>query len=229
MGMDERMGISILTPSELLGPLNDVERMNAPNKLYVVGDYTLPLPRPRVSVVGTRRASPEGLRAADEIAGFLARNGVIVVSGLAEGIDAAAHWAAIKAGGKTVAVLGTPLNQVYPKKNAELQEIIMRHHCAVSQFKIGSTVHKGNFIVRNRTMALASNASIIVEAGETSGSLRQGWEALRLGRPLFIWHSVFNKTSLAWPMRMLDYGAVRLEDVREVLPTLPPSERILVV
>lgn len=224
-GGDKR--ISILTPERLLGPLNDIEALNAPPELYVAGEYELPLPRPRVSVVGTRRVTPEGLKATNEIARFLARNDITVVSGLAKGVDTAAHWAAINEGGRTVAVLGTPLERAYPAENKPLQDIIASRHCAISQFRNGSTVHKGNFIVRNRTMALVSNASVIVEAGETSGSLRQGWEALRLGRPLFIWHSVFN-TSLDWPTKMLHYGAMKLNKPQEILPYLPPRERILV-
>ena len=81
--------------------------------------------------------------------------------------------------------------------------------------------------MRNRTMALISNASIIVEAGETSGSLHQGWEALRLGRPLFIWKSILNNPSLSWPKKMMGYGALELDDPVQVVDTLPSSKRII--
>lgn len=76
-------------------------------------------------------------------------------------------------------------------------------------------------------MALLSNASIIVEAGEKSGSLHQGWEALRLGRPLFIWKSIMNDRSLTWPKKMLEYGAVELTEPEEVIDVLPSSKGIL--
>ncbi len=221
--------ISTLSPAELLGPLNDVETRHAPPRLYAAGNFTLPLPRPRVALVGSRKASEEGLRVAGDIELTLAKNGVTVVSGLAEGIDTSAHLGAIKAGGRTIAVLGTPLDRVCPSKNAGLQETIMREHCAVSQFKMGSVVQKGNFVQRNLTMALIANASVVVEAGETSGSLRQALEALRLGRPLFIWHSVFTNRSLKWPKKMLDYGAIKLQRADAILPELPTSERVLMV
>ncbi|MDG6899899.1 MAG: DNA-processing protein DprA [Nitrososphaerota archaeon] len=221
--------ISTLTPEELLGPLNDVEARYAPPRLYVAGVVQTPLPRPRVAVVGSRKASGAGLEAATQIARILARNQVVVVSGLAEGIDTAAHRATIEENGYTVAVLGTPLNRVYPAKNFELQDKIMREYCAVSQFLNGHPTQPRDFVIRDRTMALVCNASIIVEAGETSGSLAQGWEALRLGRPLYIWKLVLEKRSLSWPKKMMEYGAVALEDPKDILGFLPPRERIVSV
>jgi DNA processing protein len=218
------------TLEELIGPLNDVEKKYAPKKLHVAGELSIPLPSPRSAIIGSRKASSEGLKAASDIARTLARRGVIIVSGLAEGIDTAAHMAAIEEGGNTIAVLGTPLDRVYPRKNLQLQEIIMRHYLAISQFPIGYPIQPKNFVIRNRTMALISDASIIVEAGDKSGSLHQGWEALRLGRPLFIWHSIMNDTSLSWPKKMVRYGATELTDPKEVLDVLPsPRGRILEV
>jgi len=214
---------------ELIGPLNDVEEKYVPKELYVAGELSIPLPSPRSAVIGSRKASSEGLKAASDIARTLARHGVIVVSGLAEGIDTSAHQAAIEEGGHTIAVLGTPLDRVYPKENFQLQEVIMHHHLAISQFPIGYPIQPKNFVLRNRTMALISNASIIVEAGDASGSLHQGWEALRLGRPLFIWSSTMNDSSLSWPKKMVMYGAMELTDPEDVLDVLPSRERILEV
>ncbi len=220
--------ILAFTSEELLGPLNDVEKKYAPNMLYVVGNLQqIPLPRPRAAIIGSRKASPEGLKAASDIARVLVKNDVIVVSGLAEGIDTAAHQTTIEEGGHTIAVLGTPLDRVYPQKNFQLQEVIKRHHLAISQFPVGRPIQPKNFVLRNRTMALISNASIIVEAGETSGSLHQGWEALRLGRPLFIWKSIVNDHSLSWPKMMMTYGAVELNEAEEVVDVLPSSKGIL--
>ncbi len=178
---------STYTLEELIGPLNDVEKKYAPKQLYVVGQLPIPLSSPRVSVIGARKASSKGLNAASIIAKFFAKHNVTVVSGLAEGIDSAAHKGAIEANGHTIAVLGTPLNKFYPYKNQQLQEYIMQKHLAISQFPIGYPIMPKNFVIRNRTMALISDATIIIEAGNSSGSLHQGWEALRLGRPLFIW------------------------------------------
>lgn len=208
---------------DLLGPLNEVEQQNAPKALYVSGNTGILEEGARVSIVGSRKASPEGLRRASKLAGLLAGRGIVVVSGLAEGIDTAAHTAAMKHGGRTIAVLGTPLDQVYPRQNAALQEEIMREHLAVSQYPVGYPVQRKNFPLRNRTMALISDATVIIEAGNTSGSLSQGWEALRLGRPLFLAKSVTQDPSLKWPAEMIHYGAEVLSDqtIEELFDSLP--------
>lgn len=220
---------STYTLEELIGPLNDVEKKYAPKQLYVAGQLPIPLPSPRVAVIGSRKASLKGLNAASNIAKVLAKHKVIVVSGLAEGIDSAAHNSAIEANGHTIAVLGTPLDKIYPRKNAQLQEFIMRRHLAISQFPIGYPIQPKNFVIRNRTMALIADASIIVEAGNSSGSLHQGWEALRLGRPLFIWSPLMHDRSLNWPEKMAMYGAMEFTDPEEVLDDLPSRQRILEV
>jgi DNA processing protein len=215
------------TLEELLGPLNDVEKKFAPKQLYVAGKLQIPLQSPRAAVIGSREASPEGLKAADGIARTLAKHEVIIVSGLAKGIDTSAHKAAILERGHTIAVIGTPLDQVYPRSNLELQKVIMQDHLVISQFPIGYPTLPRNFIFRNRTMALIADASIIVEAGDDSGALSQGWEALRLGRPLFIRSSVMHDPSLNWPEKMAKYGAVEFTEPEEVLDVLPFGERIL--
>ena len=102
------MNYQSVSPQDLLGPLNEVEQKNAPKTLYVAGDTGVLGEGARVSNVGSRKASPAGLRRASKLAGLLAGRGIVIVSGLAEGIDTAAHTAAIKRGGRTVAVLGTP-------------------------------------------------------------------------------------------------------------------------
>lgn len=211
------------SPEDLLGPLNEVERKNAPKKLYAAGDVALLRNGPRVSVVGSRRASEEGIRRTRVLVKALVERHAVVVSGLAEGVDTAAHTATIELGGKTVAVLGTPLNETFPAKNRLLQAEIIAHHLAVSQFAIGYPGGKRNFPIRNRTMALLSDATVIVEAGETSGTLHQGWEALRLGRLLFFLESIAEDPNLSWPTKMIGYGAQVLtrDNLETVLENLP--------
>ncbi len=216
-----------LTPEKLLGPLNDVEKKYAPPEVFAAGPMEIPLPRPRVAIVGSRKASITGLKAAADIAKTLSRRGVVIVSGLAEGIDTAAHTATIEERGRTIGIIGTALDRVYPRENSKLQDEMMTDHLVISQFPIGYPTRPENFVMRNRTMALIANASIIVEAGETSGSLHQGWEALRLGRPLFIWKSIVNNSSLSWPEKMMSYGALELDDPGQVVDVLPSSERII--
>jgi DNA processing protein len=223
-----RATFSVLTPEKLLGrPLNEVEKKYAPRDIWVSEGREIPVGGPRVAIIGSRKASPESMEIANDIASFLVRKGVIIVSGLAEGIDTASHKSAIESGGSTIAVLGTPLDKNYPAKNFQLQQTIMREHWAVSQFPVGHPILPKNFVIRNRTMALISDASIIVQAGETSGSLHQGWEALRLGRPLFLWKSIVDNQVLRWPKKMIEYGAIQLTGPEEVLDVLPSSNRIL--
>lgn len=211
------------TIEDLLGRLNDVERKNAPKKIYYAGDPQILEAGPRVSLVGSRKASTRGLNNARGLAAWLVRRGAVVVSGLAEGIDAAAHQGAIDAGGKTIGIIGTPLDKFYPAKNRALQSLLMREHLVLSQFGRGYPVQPKNFPIRNRTMALIAHATIIVEAQDKSGSLHQGWEALRLGRPLFVLDRLMNDESLAWPTKLAEYGALplypdRLDEISEYIP-----------
>lgn len=221
------MGSQEYTAEDLLGPLNAVERKNAPAKLYVAGDVGLLHAGPRVCVVGSRKASAESLARARSFAKALAKRGMVVVSGLAEGIDTAAHEAALAAGGKTIAVIGTPLDQVFPAKNRALQERLMREQLVISQFPSGYQVQPKSFPIRNRTMALITDATVIVEAGEKSGTLHQGWEALRLGRLLFLMDSVAKSETLTWPKAMIGYGAQVLsrENLELVLDEMPEFTR----
>ena len=180
----------LIRTDEIWGALNDFERKHAPKELFIEGDDSLLTEGLRVSVVGSRKASEAGLKRARLFSEALVRHGITVVSGLADGIDKVAHETAIREGGKTIAVLGTPLDKTYPAKNKKLLETIKADHLAVSQFPLGYPAKKENFPRRNRTMALISDATVIVEAGEKSGTRSQGWEALRLGRLLFIMRNV---------------------------------------
>ncbi len=221
------MGSKQVKPEDVLGPLNDVERKNAPACLYVAGDLELLRRGPRVSVVGSRKASAEAVARARSLVKALVKRDIVVVSGLAEGIDSVAHETSLAERGKTIAVIGTPLDEFYPAKNRALQERLMREQLVVSQFPSGYPSKRENFPRRNRTMALLSDATVIVEAGEKSGTLHQGWEALRLGRLLFLMESVATDKALTWPAEMIRYGAQVLsrENLAVVLEEMPESTR----
>ena len=207
---------------DLLGrQMNEVESKHAPNRLFVKGPMKIPLDSPRVSVIGTRKPTEKGIMDAREITQILVKKDVLVVSGLAAGIDTVAHRTAIDLKGRTTAVLGTPLNRSYPRQNAGLQEEIAANHLTISQFPAGQPVTRKNFVIRNKTMALVSNATIIVEAGDTSGSLYHGWETVRLGRPLFMTKAVASNQRLSWPQKMIQYGAMVLSDPNDVFEFLP--------
>src|SRR3954447_18959775 len=213
--------IVALDTARVMGSLNDYERRHAPEHLYACGDLRLLQAPARVAVVGSRKVSLPGRKRVERLVSGLVDHGVVIVSGLAAGIDTAAHEETLKRGGRTIAVLGTPLDEVHPAANASLQERLMREHLAVTQFAIGHPTLRSNFPRRNRTMALLCDASVIVEAGESSGTLSQGWEALRLNRPLFILKSVFENTTVTWPAEMQEYGAQVLEDLDQILDVLP--------
>lgn len=166
--------------------------------VHHAGDAEL-LRRPCVAIVGARDVSADGKSRAYKVARELAQAGIVVMSGLAKGVDTAAHYGAIQSGGRTIAVIGTPLNKAYPAENAALQEEIYEQHLLVSPFEADERVFKANFPKRNRVMALLSDATVIVEASDTSGSLHQAAECLRSNRWLFIMKSVIADKSLTWP------------------------------
>ncbi len=208
---------------EILGQLNAFERKHAPKRLYVAGNTALLSDGTRVAVVGSRKVSTAGAKRAQAFSEALVRHGITVVSGLAEGVDTIAHETAIALEGKTIAVLGTPLDKPYPAQNRALLEKIKRDHLAISQFPKNYAYQRANFPQRNRTMALISDATVIVAAGEKSGTRHQGWEALRLGRLVFIMKNVAEDPALSWPKEMIRYGAQVLarEDMPDILHDIP--------
>lgn len=192
--------------------------LNAP--LWCAGDTSL-VERKAVAVVGTRQVTPEGAARTRRLARELTEAGVIVVSGLARGVDTEALTSAINTGSKVIAVIGTPIDKAYPAENKKLQEEIYTNHLLVSQFKPGSRVFPSHFPLRNRLMALLTDASVIVEAGETSGTLHQAAECVRLGRWLFIARSVVENPALSWPKTFISYEKCRvLTQTADILGTL---------
>ncbi len=188
--------------------------------VFAAGDISL-VRRPCVSVIGTRKVSAAGAARARRAAKELAQHGVVVVSGLAEGVDTEAMTAAMASGGHTVGVIGTPLDRAYPAKNATLQEEVYREHLLISQFAAGSPTHRSSFPQRNKLMAFISNASIIIEASDTSGTLHQAAECRRLGRWLFIARSVADDPNLQWPKSFLGQPKTAvLESIADVMKAI---------
>ena len=172
--------------------------LEAPAILFVRGNADL-MKYPAVALVGTRQATEEGKKRARKLALLLADMGFVIASGLARGIDTAAHKGAIEAGGRTMAVVGTNLAESYPAENRELQETIATNHLLISQFPFGCPTLPYNFPLRNQTMSGLSLATIIVEAGETSGALIQARQCLRQKRKLFILKNLMDNPKLEWP------------------------------
>lgn len=154
---------------------------SAPSRIWLRGDASL-LARPCVAIVGTRTATAYGERVAHELARTLAMAGACVVSGLARGIDAAAHRGALEVDGATVAVLGTGVDVVYPRGHARLQAIIAERGLLVSELAPPNAAHGGSFPKRNRIIAALARVTVVVEAGVKSGALITAAQALELGR-----------------------------------------------
>ena len=179
-----------------------------------------------VAIVGTRSPSADGVRRARKLVKMLVDEDVTVFSGLASGIDTVAHTRALECGGRTVAVIGTPITATYPRENAELQEQIAHDHLVISQVPIlryARQTFRGNrlfFPERNATMSALTDATVIVEAGETSGTLIQARAALHQGRKLFILDSCFLNPALTWPARFAEKGAIRVRDFNDILTHL---------
>ena len=207
-----------ITMENLLGhKLNEIEAKYAPPAIYLKGPMTIPLSSHiKISVIGTRHPTDEGIANTKKVVKTLVKNNIIVVSGLAKGIDSTGHKTAIEEGGKTIAVLGTPLNKTYPQENIELQKEIINNHLAVSQYPQGYKTTPKDFALRNRTMALISDAAIIIEAGDASGTLYHGWETIRLKKPLFICKQLVHNPKLKWPQEMIKQGAIELDEPSDI-------------
>jgi DNA processing protein len=186
-------GIEVLTVLDADYPENLRQVHDRPPVLFVAGSLE-PDDDRSISVVGSRRASADGLAAAERIAADLIRAGFTVVSGLASGIDTAAHRSALAAGGRTVAVIGTGLDHSYPPENAELQRQIAERSAVVSPFWPDTSPSRETFPTRNAVMSGLTLGTVIVEATVRSGARVQARRALAHGRPVFLLHPLLDQT-----------------------------------
>jgi len=194
---------------------------NKPPLVFIQGTWDDRRDAFAVAVVGTRKPSSEGIRRARKVAHELARAEITVVSGLAAGIDTAAHTAALDAGGRTVAVIGTGIDIVYPKSNAALAgRITSNGGSIVSQFYPEQPPTQWSFPMRNITMSGLSLATVVIEAGETSGTRQQARHALQHGRTVFLLRSVVEGND--WARTFVTEGyegskAIEITSVEEIL------------
>jgi DNA processing protein len=187
--------------------------------LHTAGDARL-LDRPSIAVVGSRRASHAGRALAAGVASEVVRSGLVVLSGLAAGIDATAHEAAMREGGRTIAVIGTSLDQAYPRHHASLQDRIAIEHLVVSPFESGTPMARWHFPKRNRLMARLARAMVLIEAGPSSGTRHQVEECLSLGKPVLI-HASLLRNEIEWLHAAYARGGVtEWRDPSEVLEKL---------
>jgi DNA processing protein len=215
-------GIEVLTWEDEAYPtrLRDVD--NAPPVLYLRGTIT-PDDDWAVAIVGTRRATSYGRQVTEGIARELAHNGVTVVSGMARGIDGVAHRAALDAGGRTLAVLGSGVDRIYPPEHRRLAEEIVAQGALVSDYPPGTPPEGRNFPPRNRIIAGLSLATVVVEAGRRSGALITSDFALEQGREVFAVPGNVMAPQSRGPNRLIQQGAHPLLDPKEILETLELS------
>ena len=192
----------------------------APRFLYLRGNKSLLSEKRTVALVGSRRASMDSCEKTARLAKALGRNGITIISGLAMGIDASAHASALQNGLNTIAVIGTNLNQYYPADNKNLQLEIEKRGLVISQFSPATKTQRYFFPLRNGTMSGLSLATVIMEAGETSGALKQADYALEQKRLVLIPESAVQSTKITWPSKYLLRGAYEFKTVKDVLGLL---------
>jgi len=214
-----KFGVRVHGAAEYPGKLRDAR--HPVELLYYQGWWDLVNSR-SVAVVGTREPSRDGQARTRKLVRALVDDDFTIVSGLAKGVDTVAHTTAMECGGRTVAVIGTPLSHNYPRDNKELQREIAENYLVISQVPVlryesqDYRYNRGFFPERNKTMSALTEATIIVEAGETSGTLIQARAALEQGRKLFILDSCFKNSKLSWPAKYEKKGAIRVRDYDDI-------------
>ena len=195
-----------------------------PPLLFIKGTLT-PADGLAVAIVGTRGASYYGLKAGRRLAGALAARGVTVVSGLARGIDTAAHQGAMEMNGRTLAVLGCGLDVVYPPENRQLYQEIPEHGALISEFPLSTPPEARNFPIRNRIISGLALGVVVVEAGVKSGTTITVRYALDQGREVFAVPGPIDSPTSAGPHRLIQEGAKLVQDVEDILEELPALRR----
>ena len=215
----ERLKVKVLTVGDGAYPRMLKEIYDPPPVLYVRGNLTAE-DEWSLAVVGTRRPTYYGREVTEQVVSDLARNRITIVSGLAKGIDAAAHRAALDAGGRTIACFGCGLDSVYPRDHVKLAREIMERGALVSEFPLGATPRRENFPLRNRIMSGLSLGVLVVEAGQGSGALITAGLALEQNREVFaVPGSVLSAMSRG-TNKLIQEGAKLVGEANDILEEL---------
>lgn len=215
----ESQGIKILTWKDEAYPQRLKEIEQPPPVLYVRGEY-LPDDLYAVAIVGTRRVTPYGRQITEELSSYLASKGITVVSGLARGVDAIAHQTALKAGGRTIGVLGSGVDKIYPPEHRQLAERMMDAGAVVSDYAPGTPPDASNFPPRNRIISGLSLAVVVIEAGETSGALITAEFAAEQGREIFAVPGSILAPQSKGTNKLIQKGALPLLSVNDLMQAL---------
>ena len=218
--MQKNLKINTVKITDVEYPSLLKEISSTPEMFYLIGE--LPSDEiPKIAIVGTRKAGIAGRRFAKELARKLTELGVIVVSGLAMGIDTAAHEGAVLAGGKTIAVLANGLDKIYPAQNENLAEKILELGGAlISEYPAGTKSFKNNFLERNRIVSGLSIATIVIEAPERSGSIVTARLAAEQGREVFVVPGSIDNPNYRGSHQLIRDGAVLVSSVEDILEDL---------
>jgi DNA processing protein len=217
-----RSGVRLVTRTEDEYPVNLTHLHDPPPFLYVRGSF-VPGDRIAIAIVGSRFASAYGRGVAHDLARGLAEKGVTIVSGLARGIDAEAHRAALAAGGRTIAVLGSGLDVIYPSEHRALAAEIPASGAVISEFPLGSKPDAVHFPYRNRVISGLTLGTVVVEAAENSGSLITARCALEQNREVFAVPGNITASRSRGPHRLIKDGAKLVEGREDILSEIAPS------
>lgn len=215
----EAQGIKVLTWEDESYPGRLKEIDQPPPVLYIRGEY-LQDDLFAVAVVGTRRVTAYGRQITEELSSFLAVNGLTVISGLARGVDAIAHQSTLKAGGRTVAVLGSGVDKIYPPEHRGLAEQMMERGAIVSDYAPGTPPDASNFPPRNRIISGLSLAVVVIEAGETSGALITAEFAAEQGREVFAVPGSILAPQSKGTNKLIQRGALPLLSMNDLMQAL---------
>jgi len=212
-------GNAILTLADAAYPQRLLDAPDPPTVLYVKGRTEL-LNAPALAIVGSRNATPQGESNAEAFAAALADAGLTIVSGLALGIDAAAHRGGLRGKGSTIAVIGTGIDRVYPARNQSLARDIAEHGAIVSEFPLGTPALRENFPRRNRIISGLARGCLVVEAAERSGSLITARLAGEQGRDVFAIPGSIHSPLSKGCHKLIRQGAKLVDDARDILDEL---------
>lgn len=217
-----RAGVRLVTQADSEYPKNLTHIHDPPPFVYIRGSLE-PQDQVAVAIVGARSASPYGRDVTRQLARDLAHRRVTVVSGLARGIDAEAHRAALEAGGRTIGVLGSGLDVLYPSEHRRLAQDMTQHGAVISEFALGSQPEAGNFPYRNRVISGLSLGTVVIEATEKSGSLITARCALEQNREVFAVPGHITASRSRGPHDLIKQGAKLVESVEDILVEIAPA------
>lgn len=212
--------LSEINIAHRLYPLLLKEIPNPPKKIYILGE--LPPEPPKIAIVGTRKATAEGKAFAQKISRQFAELGAVIVSGLAMGIDTAAHEGALGGKGKTIAVLACGLHSIYPRQNENLaKRIIKANGAIISEYSVGTPALPNQFLERNRIVSGLSIATIVIEAPINSGALVTARLAAEQGREVFVFPGPINHPNYRGSHKLIRDGARLVASIEDIFEDLP--------